>query len=523
MQYQDFFNGNGRVNSMLVKDSWLSKNQPELYNNIQNYAKANGLISKRLVEKMWYYFNDIKEEIKCKKENCQNSTGFGGLKHGYLEYCSSKCSNSSAEVKRQKIDSSLKKYGVANPYQSDEIKKKIKETTLKRHGVENIMYSEENKKMMIDNSIKRSGVPWSLSRGGSSNITRLENLKNKFQEKYKELEIIEYSDEKFGVCSFFDPVCNHSFSINKWQLHQRKSQGVKICTACNPIGSFNETLWQGEIRTILDKLGINFFERDRSVLGNLELDFYLPEHQVAIELNGLYWHSIQFKNSQYHLNKTERCADKGIALIHVFEDEWNYKREIVVSRILNKLGLSQRREFARKCKIKEISAKEARDFINTNHIQGQFPASIRLGLYREDELLSVMTFGNLRKSLGSTAKSGHYEMYRFCNKLNITVVGGASKLLKFFINTYGPKEIISYADRRWSNGNLYRELGFTQAKASPPNFWYVRGDTREHRFNYTKNKLVELIGEELPIEEMLSRLNLIRIYDCGNLKFSLSC
>lgn len=189
---------------------------------------------------------------------------------------------------------------------------------------------------------------------------------------------------------------------------------------------------------------------------------------------------------------------------------------------MNHIGLTSTREFARKCKVKIISAETAKRFIEENHIQGQVPASIRLGLYKDNVLLSVMTFGNLRKSLGSTAQSGHYEMYRFCNKLNTVVIGGASKLLKFFIDNYQPTEIISYADRRWSDGNLYKTLGFVQVKASPPNFWYVKGDTREHRFGYTQKRLIELTGEELPLEEMLTRLGLLRIYDCGSFKFRLT-
>jgi hypothetical protein len=522
MQYQNFFNEKGRVNSMKVKEEWLSKHQPQLYMEIESYAKLNNLESIRLVEKMWHYFNEVKENIKCKNKECNNTTSFAGLKHGYLEYCSSKCSNSDADVKEQKIKSNLKKYGVKNPYQSEEIKQKIKETNIERHGVENPMHSSKIKSKMINNSIQRAGVPWSLSRGGSSHQTRLQNLEREFKEKYKNLEIVEYSTEKFGECKLVDPNCGHVFNINKWQLYQRKSQDLKMCTVCNPIGSFNETYWQGELRDILNQFNITFIETDRSILGNLELDFYFPEQNLAIELDGLYWHSIEFRNSKYHLNKTERCAETGITLIHVFEDEWIYKKEIVISRILNQLGLSQRREFARKCKVKEISANVAKEFIEKNHIQGQVPASIRLGLYKDEELVSVMTFGNLRKSLGSNAKAGHYEMYRFCNKLNTSVAGGAGKLLNYFIDKYSPKEIISYADRRWSNGGLYKKLGFTQAKTSPPNFWYVKGDVREHRFNYTQKKLIKLVGEELPLETMLLQLNLIRIYDCGSFKFRLT-
>ena len=164
------------------------------------------------------------------------------------------------------------------------------------------------------------------------------------------------------------------------------------------------------------------------------------------------------------------------------------------------------------CEVRELSGKETQSFIDENHIQGNIPASKRIGLFYKDELVSVMTFGALRRALGSTPKDGVYEMYRFCNRLNYSIVGGASKLLKYFIRTQKPVEIISYADRRWSIGKLYTSLGFTLVKKTQPNYWYIVGDRREHRFNYTKKKL-KLSN--------IDEFDLNRIFDSGNLRFEL--
>lgn len=261
--------------------------------------------------------------------------------------------------------------------------------------------------------------------------------------------------------------------------------------------------------------------RDRQILDGKELDIVVPSRQVAIEYNGLYWHSDNKVDRNYHINKMLDCHRIGYKLVQVFEDEWRDKKDIVKSRILNILGVSPEKIFGRKTNIREIDNKEAKSFLETNHIQGGINCKINIGLYYNEELVSVMSFGGLRKNLGSSSKEGVYEMYRFCNKLNTTVVGGASKLLKYFINEYNPKEIISYADRRWSQGELYEKLGFEKVSETVPNYFYSKGMVRENRFNYRKDKLVSLGHDKSKTEkEIMSDLGYYRIYDCGSLKYS---
>jgi hypothetical protein len=128
-----------------------------------------------------------------------------------------------------------------------------------------------------------------------------------------------------------------------------------------------------------------------------------------------------------------------------------------------------------------------------------------------------MTFGLLRKSMGATNIDGTYELFRFCNKLDTTVIGGADKLLKYFINTHNPKEIISYADRRWSQGGLYEKLGFEFIHNSKPNYWYIIGTNREYRFKFRKDVLVkEGFDIHKSEREIMLERGIYRIYDCGN-------
>ena len=298
--------------------------------------------------------------------------------------------------------------------------------------------------------------------------------------------------------------------------HLNKKYGCPKCGL-----SYNKS--EEELKDFIKSLNIDIVENNKQIIPPLELDIYIPLYELAIEYDGLYWHSELYKDKNYHLNKTIECEKLGIQLIHVFEDEWLHKKDIVKSRVKNILGLTSNKIFARKCIIKEISSINSKEFLNNNHIQGNVNSSIKLGLYYNDELVSIMTFGSLRKNLGQKQEDGKYELLRFCNKLDTTVIGGASKLLKHFIKTYQPKQIISYADRRWSIGNLYEKLGFDLTHNSQPNYFYINGLVRENRFSYRKDILIKE-GYDVNKSEhciMLER-KIYRIYDCGCKKYELN-
>jgi hypothetical protein len=271
---------------------------------------------------------------------------------------------------------------------------------------------------------------------------------------------------------------------------------------------------------ITNELRLNTIISDRSILNGKELDIYIPSKNLAIEFNGLYWHSELFKSKNYHLNKTKLCNDKDIKLIHIFEDEWLYKQDIVKSRLRNILGLTNLKIYGRKCIIKELSTKDINKFLSNNHLQGAVRASINLGLYYNNELVSVMTFNKPRLGIG--VRYDGYELSRFANILNTTVIGGASKLVKHFIKIYKPKEIRSYADIRWSDGDLYKTLGFTETHRNKPNYWYINGLNRLHRFNFRKHKLKEEGFDISKTEhEIMLERKIYRIYDCGTISYSL--
>jgi len=292
--------------------------------------------------------------------------------------------------------------------------------------------------------------------------------------------------------------------------HLSQKQG---CLKC----SLKNVKAENDISDFIKSFNINVELKNRNILDKQELDIYIPSHNLAIEFNGLYWHSEKFKLKNYHLNKTIACEKQGIRLIHIFEDEWVYKQDIVRSRLKNILGLTSNKIHARKCIIKEIDNKKTKEFLELNHIQGHVNAKIKIGLYYNDELIGIMTFGSLRKTMGKNKSNNSYELLRFCNKLDTTVIGGANKLLQYFIRNYNPNEIISYADRRWSNGNLYEKLGFEFSHNSRPNYYYIDNDKRKYRFNFRKNVLIEQgYNSDKSEHEIMINRKIYRIYDSGN-------
>jgi len=268
---------------------------------------------------------------------------------------------------------------------------------------------------------------------------------------------------------------------------------------------------------------LNIIDKSRNIIHPYELDIYIPDLKIAFEFNGLYWHNELYKDKKYHLNKTELCEKNGIQLIHIYEDDWLYKQDIVKSIILNKLGKSINKIYARKTEVRDITDnKLVREFLDKNHLQGFIGSSVKLGLFINNELVSLMTFGKRRVTMGKKGTNeDDYELLRFCSKLNTNIIGGANKLFKYFVKNHKPKEITTYADRSWSNGNLYKQMGFNYEGKTEPNYYYIIDRIKHYRFNFRKDKLIKEGFDPFSTERqiMLDR-KIYRIYDSGNLKYT---
>ena len=259
---------------------------------------------------------------------------------------------------------------------------------------------------------------------------------------------------------------------------------------------------------------IQSFKIDRQ-----EIDIYIPELNLGFEFNGLFWHSELYKSNEYHQNKTFLCEKNGIRLIHVYEDDFDNKLDIIKSLIKNILGKSIKIP-ARKTVIKILNTREIKNFLEKNHLQGYTPSSINIGLYYENNLVSVMSFSKLRGIFRNKSQDNSYELVRFCSILDTSVIGGASKLFNYFLRNYNPDNVISYCDISWATGRVYENMGMKLIGITKPNYFYVINQSRENRIKYQKHKLVKSGYDPKKTESqiMLER-GFYRIYNSGNKKF----
>ena len=502
--YYDFFLTDNKSGWKTCENK-LKNKFSGLHDEIITYSNIHGLVNHTFKEKIWFFINNEISHPKCLE--CDKQLKFGkSLSNGYGKYCSLKCTNKNNDHKENVKKTNNVKYGGATPFSSDDIKLKTIKTNIERYGVDNVMKLDRVKQIFKEGSIKKYGTEYPAQ---SKKVKiRVEN-----KDKFSNINIIN------NDCGLYEIKCETCENISKFnnnEINYRLRNKIPICKICVSLKS-NLSYPETELFNFLETLKTNPTNNNRTILNGKELDIYIPSHNLAIEYNGLYWHSELYKDNDYHLKKTELCESLGIKLIHVFEDEWLNKQDIVKSRLSNILGLTPNKIYGRNCVIKEVSPKDSKVFLDNNHIQGNVNAKIKLGLYHNDELVSLMTFGLLRKSMGATNIDGTYELFRFCNKLNTTVIGGADKLLKHFIKTHNPKEIISYADRRWSQGDLYEKLGFDFIHNSKPNYWYILGTNREYRFKFRKDVLVkEGFDIHKSEREIMLERGIYRVYDCGN-------
>ena len=346
---------------------------------------------------------------------------------------------------------------------------KLKQTNLERYGVEICSKLPECQEKRAQTTFERYGVYYPLQ---SSQL--LEKAKNTCLENYG----VQY------------PCMRKEAKIKGSNSHINQS--------------FNQLLNDNNIEHDIE------FPIDRK-----NYDFKIGN--TLIEINPSITHNSNwtpFRDHEglpinYHQEKSKLATENGYNCIHVWDwDDWN--------KII-KLIQPKERIFARKCEIKEPTIEEAKQFINQNHLQNYTKDQIRIGLYYNNELISIMTFGKPRYN-----KKYEYELLRYCYTKQ--VVGGAEKLFHYFIEKYNPSSIISYCDLSKFTGNVYEKLGFIKGKNSNPSIHWYNLDTKKHITNNLLNQrgFDQLLGKEYGCygkgtsnTDLMLQHGFVQIYDCG--------
>lgn len=329
--------------------------------------------------------------------------------------------------------------------------------------------------------------------------------------------------------------------ITKQQYIEMYGQDLLISKSCknklhnciekmyeNPDWNRFTSTYESKLQDFLTGLNVPFEAHNRTLLKPQELDIFIPHKDCAIEFNGNKFHTewVGGKSRQYHLNKTKLCKQKGIKLIHIFEDEFHNSKEIVLNKIAHILGLQQSlpKIMARKCIIKKIDNNIAELFLNKYHIQGYVASTVHYGAIYNDELIAVMSFKMERKN------SNNWELTRFASDYSYICCGVGGKLFKHFIREYNPNSVKSFADRRWTvneENNIYIQLGFKFDGYTPPDYKYYNPTIdryrRFHKFGFRKKILLkkypDILVSEMTETEMVKVLGYDRIWDCGLIKY----
>lgn len=474
--------------------------------------------------------------------------------HKTAKVCSFECSGKSGqteEAKEKRADTNLKRYGVDNPFKSESIKEKIKDSNLERFGVENPLQNKEVRDKAKSTLMKKYGTinpRWENEgvrlKAESTNMEKygvkytISNPEvrtkaiNTFMENYGanspfssptiQDKIKKTNLERYGAENpFKSEIIKEKIKAVNLEKHTTEKRALlkENLVVSNSITQINK-YWS---HLIEKELNIKF-EHEGKIFSNkrMSVDLYNEEYKLAIDINPTITHSTQKTpipkrtptTVMYHHQRALDAQKNGWELIQIFD--WDNEEDIL-ELLRSKLG-QNKRIYARKCVVKEISHKESKEFLNANHRQqGKANSSIQYGLFYEDELVQVMTFSKERFSRKN--KESSYELLRLTSKRGLTVVGGASKLLKAFQNSnYYPIEIKTFADFSKGTGESYIKMGMSYEGFANMNAYYSSITTNEaYKTTEITNKYKrEYEALNQTQKEFMNNRGFYRINDAGH-------
>lgn len=483
-----------------IKQKKLEKYGNENYNNIQQ-AKQTKL--EKFGDEKYNNYNKNKQ-TKLERYGDKNFNNREKAKTTMNKNFGVSHAMKLEKFQKKQQESMFENYQVKHPLQSEKIKQKTKETNKIRYGVDFISQNEQIKQKIkdkhFDNFINNRMMI--LLNGNQISMVDKYNGQKKDDDK-----------NKYKVYKFSCNICNSPFQGTFSNLT------VPVCKKCNPNNSSNK--YHKEISEFITSLNVSFSENNRYIIKPLELDFFIPDYNIAIEFNGNYWHSERNgnKNKNYHINKTILCEKHNIRLIHIFEDEWILKKDIIKSMIKNVLQKTVVRIFARKCQITQIFEEQKQFFLKNNNIYGDCKSDFVYALEYNHQIVAAITFNKI--------KNNNLELMRFCSILNSSVIGGFSKLLKHAIKNLNPNEIIAFADFRYTHVNniMYQNNCFKKDGIVPPTYFYFKKNNfliRYDKIVFDKKALLSLapnVPEFFSEWEIAQYLGMDRIWDCGKIRF----
>jgi hypothetical protein len=513
--------------------------------NVYNVIIEESDVNLRWSNKLYNYIHNITKQPKC--IHCEKKeTKYVNYTEGYREYCSIQCSSKSNKTILKRKDTCLDKYGEISYSNTSEFKKKVIITNREKYGVDYVSQNTKirekqlktnlekyhNKSPLANSDIREKIKQTFINKHGVEHPSQVEYIKNKTKDSIKskydihpihgkdsnkklkiyhsnrnfntiinksdiKLENLIYDNGEYTIVNYCD--IHDNFTITYNQLYNRIKYGLRkrqICTSCNKI-SYTSSITENEIKEFLLTIDSNI---EKKIFDFGEIDCYSKKYNIGIEYNGLYWHSSERKPNDYHINKTNNAQKAGIELLHINEDEWKFKKNIVKSIINKKFNNSKQLNYinSSNCIIKNINRITHIDFVNENNIESyEGICDIELGMYHNDKLISILSFQK---------KNNNYEIRYFCDKLNVVVNNSLKSFLNYFKSKYQYTTIISRVNRRYYNGLNFEKLNFFLEKKITPQYQY-----------YNKHSLYKVNEELIDVKNK----KYIKVYDCGYYKYVL--
>jgi len=438
--------------------------------------------NKRVQAHQHLYSDSVKVQ-KIIKERQEKSLATKGYKHHM--HCieqRERASQSFKEDGRQQkiIATNREKFGTDYPFQSPVILEKVKQSNIEKYGTD---------KPGSLPSCRKKAQQTCLDKYGVENIFESEG----FSDKVKQIWLHKYGVEHPNQ---LPERCNR---LKEWCIQNPEKQFASR-------SEIEMLQWTKQYYPGAQK------HKD----GECEIDVFIPEINLGIEHNGLYWHQESIVGKKYHIDKTKHFEEKGIRIIHIFEHEWKLRKEQVKSFLLSAIGKNEHKIGARKCNLLwsslPIDIQEVHNFLETYHIQGQ-PGNTQyvIKVLYNNELLAVATFGKHHRN------NKDWVLTRFCTKTNYTIQGVLSRVSKLASQQL-KEDILSWADYRLSNGNGYEKAGWVFEKMLPPDYFYhkhgvkvVSKQSRQKRIVKTPQGVTE--SEHAKVD------GLNRVYDCGKMRY----
>jgi very-short-patch-repair endonuclease len=507
---------------IFVKQSVRAKKFDDFFNQLKKIYNTDNKS-----ELLW-----LMDNVRPVCRECGANTKFLNYRLGYRELCSDKCARTNKLTKERRVNS-IKgffdtHFKVSNSMHLDSTKIAMSQTNQERYGTDWYVETDSFKSSYAKTSLDNWGVP-----NPQSSPKLKEQIKESILKKYgrttarsfeenrknRITDVTEWCEEMNIKHTEFDAsvvLGEHQFNFShscgtKWS--QQIGTLLPVCPMCHRGSKVEQNLKEWISSLKLSNIKFN----DRNAIKPLELDIYLPEQKVAIEMNGLYWHHDDSGRTSVK-DKTDMCLKNGIQLISIWENEWNddFSREKIKGVILAKLGVAEK-IYARKTTIKELSLNESRNFLNTNHLQGWASASETFGLMFNNEIVMLISVG-VRRWNGSIADK---EIIRLCTKNGMQIVGGFSKLLAKFKG----QRLLSYCDRRFGTGRGYEAVGFELIGITKPNYQWWKGNKFLKRGSTARKRLPKLLGEtffeQLSENDNMKNAGWKKLSDAGNLKYIL--